>query len=65
MACTGDWDLVCCGHSHEAGIERVRNVRDGSTLLVNPGTVAGIAAPATWILGDLETMRFELRTMGA
>jgi putative phosphoesterase len=61
MACTGDWDVVCCGHSHSAGIEHVRNVKSGMTWLVNPGTVAGLSAPATWILGDLDTMRFELR----
>ena len=63
MACTGDWDLVCCGHSHEAGIAGVRNVKGGESVLVNPGTVAGIGAPATWILGDLDAMRFELRPM--
>jgi putative phosphoesterase len=63
MACTGDWDLVCCGHSHIAGIERVRTVKDGMTWLVNPGTVAGLAAPATWILGDLDAMHFEVRTL--
>jgi putative phosphoesterase len=61
MACTGDWDLVCCGHSHVAAIDRVGNVKGGKTWLVNPGTVAGLSAPATWILGDLETMRFDLR----
>ena len=65
MACTGDWDVVCCGHSHVAGIEQVRNVRDGTSWLVNPGTVAGLAAPATWILGDLDAMTFELRTLGS
>ena len=63
MACTGDWDLVCCGHSHCAGIERVRNVKNGLTRLLNPGTVAGLAAPATWILGDLDAMRFDLRQL--
>lgn len=63
MACTGDWDLVCCGHSHVAGIQQVRNVKNGTTWLVNPGTVAGLAAPATWIMGDLEAMRFDLRTL--
>ena len=63
MACTGDWDLVCCGHSHVAAIEQVRTVRKSSTWLVNPGTVAGLAAPKTWILGDLDAMRFELRTL--
>lgn len=65
MACTGDWDLVCCGHSHVAGIDRVSNVKDGVTLLVNPGTVAGLAAPATWVLCDLTEMRFEIRHLNA
>lgn len=60
MACTGDWELVCCGHSHAAGVEQVATVKGGKTWLVNPGTVAGLAAPATWALGDLETMRFEV-----
>jgi putative phosphoesterase len=63
MACTGDWDLVCCGHSHEAGIERVRNVKGRESVLVNPGTVAGVGAPATWLLGDLDALRFELRSL--
>jgi len=61
MACTGDWDLVCCGHSHVAAIEQVPNVKGGKTWLVNPDTVAGLAAPATWILGDLDAMRFDSR----
>lgn len=59
MACTGDWDLVCCGHSHEAAVERVRNVQGGESWLVNPGTVGGIAAAATWMLADLAAMRFD------
>jgi hypothetical protein len=63
MACTGEWDLVCCGHSHSAGIEQVSNVRGDRTWLVNPGTVAGLSAPATWVLGDLELMRFEMRQL--
>jgi putative phosphoesterase len=65
MACTGDWVLVCCGHSHAAGIEQVANVKGARTWLVNPGTVAGLAAPATWALGDLAAMRFEVFSMAA
>jgi hypothetical protein len=65
MACTGDWDLVCCGHSHSAGVQQVKNIRGGTTWLVNPGTVAGLAAPATWVLGDLAAMRFEVLSMAA
>ena len=61
MACTGNWDVVCCGHSHRAAIERIANVQGGSTWLVNPGTVAGISAPATWVLGDLATLHFTIQ----
>lgn len=62
MACTGDYDLVCCGHSHEPEIRQQDNVKGGKTWLVNPGTVAGLGAPqATWIIGDLATLTFELR----
>lgn len=63
MACTGNWDLVCCGHSHEAAIRQVRNVKGASTWLVNPGTVAGLAAPSTWTFGDLAAMRFDTRNL--
>ena len=63
MACTGDWDLVCCGHSHVSDIQEVKNVKGKTTWLVNPGTVAGLSAPATWILADLQAMRFDLHTL--
>lgn len=63
FACTGEFDLVCCGHSHKAEARPVRNVKDSTTWLVNPGTVAALAAPATWVLADLETMHFEIRTL--
>jgi hypothetical protein len=60
MAATGDWDLVCCGHDHKADIRSVDNLAGTQTWLVNPGTVGGIKATATWVLGDLDTMRFTL-----
>lgn len=60
IACTGEYDLVCCGHSHKADIERIANVRGATTALVNPGTVAGLAAPATWAMGDLDAMTFTI-----
>ena len=63
MACTGEWDLVCCGHSHCAGVEQVANVKGGRSWLANPGTVAALGAPATWILGDLASMQFDIRTL--
>ncbi|HYC36050.1 MAG TPA: metallophosphoesterase family protein [Usitatibacter sp.] len=63
FACTGEWDLVCCGHSHKAEARQVANVKGGTSWLVNPGTVAALAAPATWVLADLATMRFEVKTL--
>jgi putative phosphoesterase len=65
MACTGEWELVCCGHSHRAEVRRVDSVHGGSSWLVNPGTVAGLAGPQTWVLGDLAAMQFELHELGA
>ena len=65
MACTGDWALVCCGHSHKAEVRQVAAVNGKDTWLVNPGTVAGLAAPATWMLGELDAMRFEIRRLDA
>ena len=62
MAATGDWDLVCCGHSHKADISEHENCAGGTTHLVNPGTIGGVGqAPATWILADLDAMTFEVR----
>jgi putative phosphoesterase len=63
FASTGDWDLVCCGHDHKAKVERVPNAQGGETLLANPGTVAGLSSPPTWILGDLAAMRFDIRAL--
>jgi len=61
MALTGDYDLVCNGHEHRAVIERVRNMRGETTLRIDPGTVAGVSAPATYVYGDLQTLDFEIR----
>lgn len=64
MAVTGDWDLVCCGHDHKTNIKPVANIKGGTTMLVNPGTVGGVAAPATYVFGDLESMEFEEVVIG-
>jgi putative phosphoesterase len=62
LAATGDWDLVCCGHSHNLKVERQPNLKGTQTCLVNPGTIGGVGqARATWILGDLQSMEFEPR----
>lgn len=61
LATTGDWDLVCCGHDHKADIQTIANIKGSTTLMVNPGTVGGVAAPATYVMADLEAMEFEIR----
>ena len=63
IACTGDYDIVCCGHSHRASVVEQRTLAGGSAWLVNPGTVAGLSAPPTWILADLAKPDFEIRTL--
>jgi putative phosphoesterase len=63
MACTGDYDLVCCGHSHKTEISEYKTVKGTSSWCVNPGSVGGVGAPATYMIGDLETMRFEIREL--
>lgn len=68
FACTGDYDLVCHGHSHSAHVSQQQHVRGGQCWLVNPGSVAGIDAPGiqaipTWILGDLSNMDFTIRRL--
>ena len=65
LACTGDWDLVCCGHDHRASIARGAHVRGGTCWLVNPGTIPGIGAPPTYVLGDLARMEFSVTTLEA
>ena len=32
MACTGDWELVCCGHSHQAEARKVASVKGDRNL---------------------------------
>ncbi len=60
MATTGEWDLVCCGHDHRAEIDHILNVRNRETLFINPGTVGGVGAAPTYVMGDLNTMDFEI-----
>jgi hypothetical protein len=64
MACTGEYDIVCCGHSHDASVEQQPNVKGGTTWLVNPGSVGGLGAPATWLLADLASFEFEICRLG-
>ncbi|MDZ7751611.1 MAG: metallophosphoesterase family protein [Gammaproteobacteria bacterium] len=61
MAVMGDWDLVCCGHSHRAVVERVATIKGGESVLVDAGTVGGVCEPPTYVLGDLATMEFHIK----
>ena len=61
MAITGDYDLVCCGHTHKVTIEHLTNIKGTQTMVCNPGSVGGVGdAPATYLFGDLKTMVFEV-----
>ncbi len=63
LACTGDYDIVCCGHSHVASVAQQETINGGKTWLVNPGSVGGLGAPATWLLADLASFDFEIRQL--
>ena len=60
MAATGDFDLVCNGHEHKARIDRVTASNGKKVVWLDPGTVGGVSAPATYIIGDLTEMEFEV-----
>ena len=60
MGTTGEWDIVCCGHDHRAEIDHIANINNSQTLFLNPGTVGGIGASPTYIMGDLQSMAFEI-----
>lgn len=60
IACTGEFDVVFFGHSHQTSVARQSTISGGTTWLVNPGTVAGLAAPPTWILADLAALAFTI-----
>ena len=60
MGTTGDWDIVCCGHDHQAQISHIDNIKGSKTLFINPGTVGGVGAEPSYIMGDLATMEFQI-----
>lgn len=60
MACTGEYDLVCCGHDHRAEMDQMPNIKGKITWYINPGTVGGVGAEPTYVLADLAEMRFEV-----
>lgn len=59
MAVTGEYDVVCYGHDHHYHEEQINNMEGTSTLLLNPGSVAGLDGPASYMILDLESMQVE------
>ena len=51
---SGEWDLVCYGHTHEA-----ESHREDKTLVLNPGALYR-AHPHTLAVVNLETMEAEI-----
>ena len=50
LAHTGNYDLVCCGHTHVYRIEKI-----GNSILLNPGDVMGKDGPGRFCLFDTVT----------
>ena len=63
MALTGEYDLVCNGHEHRPVVERISNIKGGVTLRIDPGTVAGVSGPRSYVFGDLTTLEFAIRSV--
>jgi len=58
LAESGKYDLVFYGHNHKPWEEKV-----GQTHLVNPGTLAGLFAKATFAVYDTENDSLELKIL--
>jgi putative phosphoesterase len=52
LAASGEYDLVCFGHNHTQGQERV-----GDCLLLNPGELMGMKGVSTIAIVDLQTLK--------
>ncbi|PIR93289.1 YfcE family phosphodiesterase [Candidatus Falkowbacteria bacterium CG10_big_fil_rev_8_21_14_0_10_43_10] len=58
LAETGKYDFVFYGHNHRAWTEKI-----GQTELLNPGTLAGMFAKATFAVWDTKTGELELKIL--
>jgi len=52
LARTGEFDLVCFGHTHRWHLERLKN----NCVLLNPGEILGKKEKPGWALVDLDSM---------
>lgn len=53
MIC-GDYDLVCCGHTHQQQVRQIEN-----TLVINPGALYRTSTPSCAVV-DLVTLAVEI-----
>jgi len=60
LACSGLYDVVFSGHTHEQHVERV-----GDTLWVNPGEVMGRFGHPTYAIYDTETNQVRIDNIPA
>lgn len=58
LAVSGRYDFVFYGHTHQPGLEKV-----GSTILANPGTLAGMFSKATFAFLDIDHANLELKIL--
>ncbi len=58
LAASGKYDIVFYGHTHQPWIEQV-----GSTVLANPGTLAGMFYEATFAVWETENNKLELKRL--
>lgn len=54
LARTGDYDLVCSGHTHEKHLEMF-----GDTIWVNPGEIMGWKGESTCVIYDTKEHKIE------
>jgi len=59
MAASGRFDLICCGHNHRTGSEKI-----GDCLLINPGDLLGKDTLPGFILFDTLTQLHERIVVG-
>jgi uncharacterized protein len=58
LAESGQYDFVFYGHNHRPWLEQV-----GSTILANPGTLAGMFYKASFAIWDTSTGKLELKLL--
>lgn len=60
LASLDHYDIVCCGHSHVHGFERINN-----SLLINPGQLLGENDEAGFFLLELPTLDIQRVLVGS